>query len=51
MPGNVEAIGLIVFAITSPAPDALIIPRIIDTNAINGKIVLIVMSIVSRPAA
>ena len=50
IPGNVLASGEIVFAITSPIPEALIIPKIMLTKAMNGKIFLITISIVSRPA-
>ena len=51
IPGSVLANGEMVVAMTLPSPDTLMMPRIIETNAMNGRMLLIVMSMVSRPAA
>ena len=51
MPGSVLASGEMVFAMILPSPETLMMPRIMETNAMNGRMLLIVMSIVSRPAA
>ena len=50
IPGNVEQIGEIVFAMTFPSPLAEMIPSSVAVNAINGRIVPTTISIVSRPA-
>ena len=50
MPGSVPHRGAIVLAITLPSPLALMIPRIVLVNAMNGRMFLMTMSMVSRPA-
>ena len=50
IPGSDPARGAIVLAITLPSPLALMIPRMVDVNAMNGRMFLMTMSIVSRPA-
>ena len=51
MPGSVLASGEMFVAIKLPSPETLMMPRIMETNAMNGRMLLIVISMVSRPAA
>ena len=51
IPGKDAATGEMVTATTLPTPVAVIIPKIMLTKAIKGKILLMVISIDSLPAA